>query len=161
MNRVLLALALTSFTGAASGEPLTAADRARIESEVRQRVSDYVEAVMAKDLPRILSFWGDFDDFVHAGDGRVFGDHEAWTKWLKENTDKTDEWLYWNNSEIHVAVLARDSAAYTMNFENSFVEDGETRTVTGSWTYVLRKTDAAGWQVVHSNGHHVGFRYDD
>ncbi len=47
-----------------------------------------------------------------------------------------------------------------MNFEFARIEDGETKEVTGSWTYVLRKT-AAGWQVVQSNGTHIGFNYDD
>lgn len=157
---ILPALVLVCLTTPASSETISEADRARVEREVRQAVVDYVEAVKAKDLPRILSFWGDFDDFVHAGDGRIFGDHDKWTSWLKENTKNTDEWLYWNNTDIHVAVLAQDAAAYTTNFENSYVEDGETHKVTGSWTYVLRKTEA-GWQVVHSNGHHIGFSYDE
>ncbi len=133
------------------------AEKARIEQEIRETVQNYVEAVKAGDLLRMLAFWGDFEDFVHAGDGRVFGDHEKWTTWMSNNLP--DEWLYWNNSDIHVAVLAPNAAAYTMNFEASFIKDGETEKVTGSWTYVFRKT-SAGWQVVQSNGTHVGWSYD-
>ena len=59
-----------------------------------------------------------------------------------------------------VGMLSRNAAAYTMNFENAFIENGETRTVTGSWTYVLRKSDL-GWQVVMSNGTHIGLSYDE
>ena len=142
----------------AAAQTMSDAERSRIEQEVRQTVQNYVEAGKAKDLPKILSFWGDFDDFVHAGDGRVFGDHDKWTAWIRDNLP--DEWLYWNNSDIHVAVLAPNAASYTMNFEVAWIKDGETQEVTGSWTYVFRKT-AAGWQVVQSNGTHIGFSYDD
>jgi ketosteroid isomerase-like protein len=154
ISAAVLALAVVP----SAAQSLSDVERSRIEQEVRQTVQNYVEAVKAKDLPNILSFWGDFDDFVHAGDGRVFGDHDKWTKWIAQNLP--DEWLYWNNSDIHVAVLARDAASYTMNFEVAFVEDGETKKVTGSWTYVFRKS-AVGWQVVQSNGTHIGFSYDD
>ncbi len=40
------------------------------------------------------------------------------------------------------------------------VVGGEETTTTGSWTYVLRKTDD-GWRVVHSNGKHNEFSYYD
>jgi ketosteroid isomerase-like protein len=157
-SSISLALAVVCLAAPVAGETLSDADRVRVEREVRRAVADYVEAVKANDLPKILSFWGDFDDFVHAGDGRIFGDHQKWTAWITHNL--ADKWLYWRNTDIHVAVLAPNAAAYTMNFENSFVKDGETREVTGSWTYVFRKTEA-GWQVVHSNGHHIGLSYDE
>lgn len=157
---VLTAFVASALGGCAPTGPQVdaAADKAQIEQEIRETVQNYVAAVKAGDLPRILAFWGDFEDFVHAGDGRVFGNHEKWTTWLSNNLP--DEWLYWNNSDIHVSVLARNAAAYTMNFEASFIKDGETQKVTGSWTYVFRKT-SAGWQVVQSNGTHVGWSYDE
>ena len=154
ISAAILAFAVVST----SAQTLSEAERSTIEQEVRQTVQNYVEVVKASDLPKMLSFWGDFDDFVHAGDGRVFGDHDKWTAWMSQNLP--DEWLYWNNSDIHVAVLAQDAASYTMNFEFAFVKDGETQEVTGSWTYVFRKS-AVGWQVVQSNGTHIGFSYDD
>ena len=153
----LFALALANCSPT-SPQAITAADKSQIEQEVRETVENYVEAVKAGDLPRILGFWGDFEDFVHAGDGRVFGNHEKWTTWISNNLP--DEWLDWKNSDIHVSVLARNAAAYTMNFEVSFIKEGETLEMTGSWTYVFRKT-SAGWQVVQSNGTHVGWSYDD
>ena len=65
-----------------------------------------------------------------------------------------------NGSDIHAIVLSRDAAAYTMNFENAFIENVETHKVTGSWTYVFRKSEL-GWKVVMSNGTHVGLSYDE
>ena len=154
----LLAAVALSGCEPTAPQAVTAADKAQIEQEIKETVQNYVAAVKAGDLPRILSFWGDFEDFVHAGDGRVFGNHEKWKTWLRNN--RPDEFLYWNNSDIHVSVLAPNAAAYTMNFESSFIKGGETVKITGSWTYVFRKT-SAGWQVVQSNGTHVGWSYDE
>ncbi len=152
-SELISAAVLVFLVTPVAAQTMSDAERSRIEQEVRQTVENYVEAVKDADLPKILSFWGDFDDFVHAGDGSIFGDHEKWSAWITDNLP--DEWLYWNNSDIHVAVLAPTAAAYTMNFESAWVKDDQTQEVTGSWTYVFRKT-AAGWQVVQSNGTHIG-----
>jgi ketosteroid isomerase-like protein len=143
-------------------EELSIESMEQIESEIRQTVDDYFENVKSKNLDAMLSFWSDSEDFIHAGDGSVFGGYEKWSNWLTDRNKKgtVEEWLYWNNSDIHVIVLSKDAAAYTMNFENAFIENGETRKVTGSWTYVFRKSEL-GWQVVMSNGHHIGLSYDE
>ena len=143
-------------------EELTDESKEQIEIEIRQTVDDYFENVKSKNLEAMLSFWSDSEDFIHAADGRVFGGYEKWSNWLidQNKKDTFEEWLYWNNSDIHVIVLSRDAAAYTMNFENAFIENGETRKVTGSWTYVFRKSEL-GWKVVMSNGTHVGLSYDE
>lgn len=141
-----------------SGTSLSPGDTARIEAEVRQALEDYGAAVVAGDRERVEFFWGDFDDFIHAGDGRVFGDREAWLEWMALN--KADETVSWQFSDVHVAVLGAKAAAYTANFEVVNVADGVESITTGSWTYVLRKTDE-GWRVVQSNGKHNEFSYYD
>jgi ketosteroid isomerase-like protein len=137
---------------------LSAADTARIEEEVRQALDDYAASVVAGDQEQMEAFWGDFDDFIHAGDGRVFGDREAWIAWMASNPP--DGIVSWEFSEVHVAVLGAEAASYTANFELVTVVDGAESTPTGSWTYVLRKTDE-GWRVVQSNGKHNDFSYYD
>jgi ketosteroid isomerase-like protein len=138
---------------------LTEKLKGQIELEIRQRVDDYFQA---KDVEAMLSFWSDSEDFIHAGDGRIYGGYEKWSNWIKNwnREGNIDQVLYFNRSDIHVVVLSEDAAAYTMNFEWSFVQNGETRIVPGSWTYVFRKSDL-GWQVVMSNGTHIGFSYDE
>ncbi len=79
------AVAFAFLVGSVEAQTMLDAERSRIEKEVRQTVQSYVEAVKANDLPTMRAFWGDFDDFVHAGDGRVFGDHDKWTAWLADN----------------------------------------------------------------------------
>ena len=154
-----LALVLTGCGANDSpGMILSAEDRARIEAEVRQALDDYAALGVAGDQEQAAAFWGDFDDFIHAGDGRVFGDREAWVAWMAAN--QPDETLSWEYSDVHVAVLARNAASYTANFEVVNVVGGEEETITGSWTWVLRKTDG-GWRVVHSNGKHNEFSYYD
>jgi ketosteroid isomerase-like protein len=137
---------------------LPAADTARIEAEVRQALDDYAAAVVAGDRESVEAFWGDFDDFIHAGDGQVFGDREAWLAWMASH--KPDETISWEFTEVHVAVLGAKAASYTANFEIVNMRGGEESTTTGSWTYVLRKTDE-GWRVVQSNGKHNEFSYYD
>ena len=158
-----MAMALVTFlsgcgTEGAPGTTLSAEDTARIEEEVRQALEDYGASVLAGDQERVDAFWGDFDDFIHAGDGRVFGDREAWLEWIASN--QPDATLSWEYSDIHVAVLAPNAASYTANFEVVNVVGGEEVTATGSWTYVLRKTED-GWRVVQSNGKHNEFSYYD
>lgn len=137
---------------------LSAADTVRIEAEVRQALDDYGASNVAGDWERVDSFWGDFDDFIHAGDGRVFGDRNAWISWMHAN--RSNNAVSWEYSDVHVAVLGANAASYTANFEVVNMVDGEESTITGSWTWVLRKTED-GWRVVHSNGKHNGFSYYD
>jgi ketosteroid isomerase-like protein len=154
---ILILCAMTTLLQA--HEPtLTVTDKARIEAEVRQTVADYIAMVLAGDYETAYEFWGDFDDFIHAGDGRIFGDHDSWIAWMANH--QPDEFQSWKNTDIHIAVLASNAAAYTMNFETVVVTNGEEARTTGSWTYVMRKTDA-GWRVVHSNGKHNEFSYYD
>ncbi len=141
---------------------LTVEEKKQLELEISQTVDTYFESVKSRDIAGMLSFWSDSEDFIHAGDGRIFGDYDKWSNWLKDRHSKgiVEKYLYWNTSDIHVIVLSKDAAAYTMNFENAFIQNGETREVTGSWTYVLRKSDS-GWQVVMSNVTHFGLNYDE
>jgi uncharacterized protein (TIGR02246 family) len=139
-------------------QALSSAQEDQIKTEVRQTLTDYFNAFTSGDMEKTYAFWGDFDDFIHAGDGRVFGDRDKWLAWIDGN--RPDEYISWNHSDIHVAVLAADAASYTMNFEVVSKTGGEEATVTGSWTYVLRKTND-GWRAVHSNGKHNEFSYYD
>lgn len=139
------------------GVNLTEADKAAIEEEVRQALDDYAAAIVSGDQDRMKAFWGDFEDFVHAGDGRVMGDRDTWFAWMDANPG---EIISWDFSDIHVAVLAPSAASYTANFRNVAMVDGDESVTTGSWTYVLRRTDD-GWRVVHSNGKHNEFSYYD
>ena len=121
-------------------------------------LEDYAAAVVAGEQDRVEAFWGDFEDFIHAGDGRVMGDRDTWIAWMRANPG--GGMVSWNFSDVHVAVLAHDAASYTANFEIVSMSDGEESKSTGSWTYVLRKT-GDGWRVVHSNGKHNQFSYYD
>jgi ketosteroid isomerase-like protein len=139
------------------GMNLAEADKAAIEEEVRQALDDYAAAIVSGDQDRIKAFWGDFEDFVHAGDGRVMGDRDTWFAWMDAHPGEIVSWEF---SDIHVAVLAPNAASYTANFQNVGMDGGAESITTGSWTYVLRRTEE-GWRVVHSNGKHNGFSYYD
>ena len=139
-------------------QALSSTQKEQIEKEVRQTLTDYFNAFTSGDMEKTYAFWGDFDDFIHAGDGRVFGDRDKWLAWIVNN--QPDEYIAWSHSDIHVAVLAPKVASCTLNFEVVSRTNGEKATITGSWTYVLRKTND-GWRVVHSNGKHNEFSYYD
>jgi len=124
------------YTNSSRSEELSEEEKEQIELEILQTVEDYVEEVKSRDLEGILSFWSDSEDFIHAGDGSIFGGYEKWSNWIRMGikNDVVDEYLYWNNTDIHVIVLARNAAAYIMNFDNAFIENGETRILNSSRT---------------------------
>ena len=95
----------------------------QIELEVRQRVDDYFEDVQSKDIKGMLSFWSNSEDFIHAGDGSIFGNYDKWSNWLLDRYNKgtVEKWLYWKNSDIHVIVLSKDAAAYTIITRTTFL----------------------------------------
>ena len=138
---------------------MTPADKATISSEIEERVQDYVDALKAKDIERVLAFCSDSPRFVHAGDGEIFGGHAKWSALIRDTIEQIDHVLYWNNDDIHIEPLALDAAVYTMNFEAAWVKkDGEKVEFTGSWTYVFQKFGSE-WQIIHSNGAHKSLQY--
>jgi uncharacterized protein (TIGR02246 family) len=139
-------------------DTMSTAQKEQIEIEVHEAITNYFDAFTSGDLEATFAFWGDFDDFIHAGDGRVFGDRDKWLAWIADN--QPDEYISWSHSDVHVAVLAPTVASCTLNFEVISRTGGEEATGTGSWTYVMRKTND-GWRVVHSNGKHNEFSYYD
>jgi len=52
------------------------AQRAAVEAEIRQRLTDYAAAVTSKDLAGILRLWS--DSVIFAEDGTILGGFEAW-----------------------------------------------------------------------------------
>ena len=148
-----------NFSGS---EDLTDDTKRQIEIEIKQTVEDYLENAKSKNLEGILSFWSDSEDFVHAGDGNIFGGYQEWSHWLinRNKSGVVEKWLDWNNSDVHIIVLDKNAAAYTTNFEMSFISQGDTTNIRGSWTYVFRRTEA-GWKVITSNGTHIGLSYED
>lgn len=166
-DKLLLAVQISTslilfLTGCSNKEllqtELSKAEKEEIRAEIIQIVDDYFEAVKSNDIERILAFWSSSDEFIHAGDGSVFGGYKEWSSYLREWTKPDRIWLYWNNKDIHVVVIDKVAASYTMNFENSFIEKNDTVRVKGSWTYVFRK-EGSEWKVIASNGMHKGFTY--
>lgn len=137
---------------------LSSSEKKKIKSEIIQRVDWYVNAITNNRIEDMLKFWSDSEEFVHAGDGSVFGNYEKWSNHMRNWNDPKRNWLYWNNKDIHVIVLSHDAAVYTMNFENASVLKADTNRVTGSWTYVFRK-EGEQWKVIASNGMHRGYNY--
>lgn len=137
---------------------LSESEKESIKSQITQRVEDYYEAVTNNKIEEILNFWSDSEEFIHAGDGSILGGYQEWSSWLKEWNNPARDWLYWNNEDIHVIVLDKNIATYTMNFENAYVENMDTSRTTGAWTFVFRK-DEETWKVIASNGTHKGFSY--
>ncbi len=145
-------------TNSPQSDQLSVSEKEKIKSEITQRVDKYYEAVKTNNIDEILSFWSDSDEFIHAGDGSIFGGYKEWSNWLREWTKPDRKWLYWNNRDIHVIPIDKIAATYTMNFENAYIEKGDTMKVRGSWTFVFRK-EYSGWKVIASNGMHKGFDY--
>ena len=153
----LAALSLVFLGGCSPGEwsPLDETTQELVVSEVMERLDQYASDVTSKNLGAILSFWSDSGDFVFAGDGVVFGGFEDWAAVAKDDNDQTDTWNHWRWSEVNILPLSRHVASVTLEFDyEKVLLTGETARGSGSWTYVMARTDS-GWQVLHGNGHHI------
>jgi len=148
---------LCGLLGCASPAPtqLDEAQRQLVIREVQQRLDQYAAAVTGKELDAILSFWSDSDDFVFAGDGSILGGFNQWAALAKQDNEQAERWVYWNWRNVHILPLSRDAASATLEFEyEKVLLQGDTVQGHGSWTYVMKRTDA-GWQVYQGNGHHI------
>ena len=130
-------------------------EKARIAEEVDATVQDYVSAIEALDLDRMLGFWADVEGFAIAGDGSLIVGFEPWAAQIRTLVDATSEVTHIEVSNPQVFVLARDAVSYSMEFEWSMTsKQGVTTNAAGSWTYVF-KLFPEGWRVVHSAGTHI------
>ena len=137
---------------------LTLEEEEKVRSEIISAVDNYNKAITSNDLDRMLEFWSDSEDFIHAGDGIVVGGYEEWANWMKEWYNPNRKWLYWKGSNVNTVVLSKEAAVYTYNFEDAYVDGIDTTRVNGAWTFVFRKENSK-WKVIASNGTHEGISY--
>ena len=136
---------------------LAESERAQIVAEIEQTIEDYKDANLRLDLDAQMTFWSDSDEFVFAGDGTISGGYEWWADQMRNYDAQNESWDYWEMTNIHVAVLARDAASATLEFESSVQRvGGVTARQRGAWTYVFKKQDGS-WKVIQTNGTHVEF----
>ena len=155
VSRTLLVLVVAGACGAPPSGELTPEEREAIRAQIQQALDDYGEAVRNKDLEAQLRFWSDSDDFVFAGDGVILGGYDEWAAELTRSTEETAEWLRWDWFNFHIAVLSRDAASATIEFDvHKTTTDGGAWARTGSWTYVFKRFDTA-WRVIQTNGYHI------
>jgi len=135
--------------------PMTEEEKAEVAEGVSAAVDGYVEAIKQLDFEAAGEFWANDEDFVIAGDGTLTVGYDAWMSQVKGSFDGTSEV---NSIEVfnpHIYVLARDAAAYSMEFRWSMtLTEGALNNSHGSWTYVFKHLDGR-WRVVHSAGTHV------
>ena len=152
-----LVLLLVSGCKSNAGAMLSPAEREAIVAEIIHKQEQYRDAAMRLDLAGQLAYWDDSEDFVMAADGAIVGGYDEWAEQLTRFHDETERWLKWGNSNVHVAVLSREVASSTLEFEYAkILKDGSTLNARGSFTNVFRKRDGV-WKAVHANGTHILF----
>ncbi len=151
-HATLAAGALACSAGAPAD--LTDAERAEITAAVEASVDGYREAALSRNLDGLLALWANVDGFVLAADGEI-ADYAAMETGLRAEMATIQSVPYFELSDRHTYVLARDAASHTTRYRWSAVlTTGDTLRVRGSWVYVLKNFDGA-WRVVHSGGAHV------
>ena len=136
---------------------LSPEERQAIVGEIIQKQEQYRDAAMRLDLAGQLAYWDDSEDFVMAADGSILGGYDEWVIQLTRFNEETEKWLKWETRNVHVAVLSRDAASSTLEFEYAkILKDGSTLNARGSFTNVFRKRDGV-WSAVHANGTHILF----
>lgn len=137
---------------------LSQEEKEKTSTEIKRAVDNYIKAITSNDLDKMLAFWSDSEEFIHAGDGIVVGGYKEWTNWLRDWFNPEREWLYWKGSNVNTVVLSKEAAVYTYNFEDAYVDGLDTTRVEGAWTFVFRKENNE-WKVIASNGAHEGLSY--
>ncbi len=137
---------------------LTLEEKEKIKNEIISAVDNYNDAITSNDLNKMLDFWSNSKEFIHAGDGIVVGGYEEWTNWMREWFSSDRKWLYWEGSNVNTVVLSDEAAVYTYNFKDAYVDGIDTTKVEGAWTFVFRKENSK-WRVIASNGSHKGLSY--
>lgn len=133
---------------------LTDLERTEIAAAVEASVDRYREAALRLDLDGMLALWADVEGFVVASDGELI-DYAAMEQGARDEVATMQSIPYFEFSDRHTYVLARDAASHTARFRWAAVlTTGDTLRVRGSWTYVLKNFDGA-WRVVQSGGAHV------
>jgi len=159
---LLLILALTTISCVnqelQNQTVITQEKKERIKTEIMNAVNNYNKAITSNDIDKMLAFWSDSEEFIHAGDGIVVGGYEEWTNWMREWFNPDRIWLYWKGSNVNTVVLSNEAAVYTYNFEDAYVDELDTTRVEGAWTFVFRKENKE-WKVIASNGTHKGLSY--
>lgn len=157
--RPLSPLALTNLAAVVMGcaappAPLTDAERAEIAAAVEASVDAYREAALRLDLDGMLALWADVDGFVVASDGELL-DYAAIAEGAREEVRTMQSVPYFEFSDRHTYVLARDAASHTARFRwGAVLTTGDTIRVRGAWTWVLKNLDGT-WKTVQSGGTHV------
>ena len=152
-----LLLALLFFSGCQSKSvrELSLQDRDVIVQEIKQRLEEYRDAVMRRDLEEYLGFWSDSDEFVFAGDGRILGGYEEWAKLTTQHNAETEKWLKWDYGDMHIVVLGQNAATCTTEIEMGKLNvDGSTQNLKVVWTYVFKRHGDV-WRVIQTNGTHI------
>ena len=133
---------------------LTDQERQNLEGEIIERLNNYADAVVNKNIDDILSFWSNSDDFVFAGDGAIIGGYNEWAAIAIRDNDQALKWINWNWNNVHIKILSKESASATVEFNYKKINiQQDTISGYGSWTYVFLKNKDE-WKVIQSNGHH-------
>ena len=137
---------------------MTAETRDDLTEEITNLMNDYSKAVAVWDAAAIDRFWGDYNGFVFAGDGIILGGHNEWSNTLRQYEEQVETWLKFDYTNMNIEILSLDVASVTTEFEHSRITfEGDTVNVRGAWTYVFKKSNDEGWDVVQTNGTHVEF----
>lgn len=81
MKQLILLSTLILITMSCSYEDqdtrvLTDKEKERIGIEIVNSVDNYIKAITSNDLDKMLAFWSDSEEFIHAGDGVVVGGYK-------------------------------------------------------------------------------------
>ena len=158
INLTLATVAIVALTLGAKdsvGDTLSVAARNSVETEIREVLDGYRDAMLTRDYDAMIAFWSDSEDFVFAGDGRILGGIDAWKAQTTKDYKETESWEIWDWQNVHILALSRESAAATVEFRFRWVDnEGVTHNSRGAWTNVFRKEDGS-WKSVHTNGTHI------
>jgi uncharacterized protein (TIGR02246 family) len=118
---------------------------AEIEAQVRRAIQGLIDATLAGDADRVLSFYRPDTPFIDQG--RVtsrFDEMESDIRYFFENYRVLENTL----DEVRVLVLSESTVVITAGYSYTTISTlGEKMTSTGAWSAVLAR-DVSGWRII-------------
>ena len=120
------------------------------ESEIRQMFEEFEQAMRAKDIERIMSFYApETVAFDMMPPLRFLGKDQYRKSWEKGFEMMQGDWDF-EQRDLNVQVSGSLAFCHALNHARGTLKDGENVDTWMRWTCCLRKIDG-NWQIVHEH----------
>ncbi len=156
LRKSAASLLIAAIAGAAAcrADALSAAERARIASNLRAQVVAAYDITSPGAVDRLMSLYPRSGPVYSAGAGRFTASRDSLAQGIAEfweSVGRNMQQPRWEWTAMQVDVLSRDAAVMTATYRvPHFTPRGEPHVIGGAWTAVFTRRDGR-WVIVHEH----------